>query len=131
MIDYTYRTRVYYRDVDQMGIVYYTRYLEYFEAARTELLRSIGLDVTIIEQMGYFLPVISCHCDYKKSAKFDDELSIVTKINESPRSSMKIEYDVFNSSKELLATGYTVHSFINSNGKAVKPPKILIEKLRG
>ena len=131
MIDYTYRTRVYYRDVDQMGIVYYTRYLEYFEAARTELLRSIGLDVRIIEQMGYFLPVISCHCDYKKSAKFDDELSIVTKINESPRSSMKIEYDVFNSSKELLATGYTVHSFINSNGKAVKPPKILIEKLRG
>ena len=131
MIDYTYRTRVYYRDVDQMGIVYYTRYLEYFEAARTELLRSIGLDVTIIEQMGYFLPVISCHCDYKKSAKFDDELSIATKINESPRSSMKIEYDVYNSSKKLLASGYTVHSFINSNGKAVKPPKLLIEKLRG
>lgn len=131
MIDYTYRTRIYYRDVDQMGIVYYTRYLEYFEAARTELLRSIGLDVTIIEQMGYFLPVTACYCNYKKSAKFDDELNIITKINELPRSSMKIEYDVFNSSKELLASGYTVHSFINSNGKAVKPPKLLIKKLRG
>ncbi len=131
MIEYTYKTRVYYRDVDQMGIVYYTRYLEYFEAARTELLRSIGLDVTKIEQMGYFLPVISCHCDYKKSAKFDDELEVVTKINELPRSSMKIEYEIFNSSKKLLVTGHTVHSFINSNGKAVKPPKLLIEKLRG
>ena len=131
MIEYNYKTRVYYRDVDQMGIVYYTRYLEYFEAARTELLRSIGLDVTKIEQMGYFLPVISCHCDYKKSAKFDDELDIITKINELPRSSMKIEYEVFNSVKKLLVTGYTVHSFINSNGKAVKPPKVLIEKLRG
>ena len=131
MIEYNYHTRVYYRDVDQMGIVYYTRYLEYFEAARTELLRSIGLDVTIIEQMGYFLPVISCHCDYKKSAKFDDKLSIITKINDLPRSSMKIEYEVYDSEKNLLVTGYTVHSFINSNGKAVKPPKLLIEKLRG
>ena len=131
MIEYNYKTRVYYRDVDQMGIVYYTRYLEYFEAARTELLRSIGLDVTKIEQMGYFLPVISCHCDYKKSAKFDDELNIITRINELPRSSMKIEYEVFNSGKKLLVTGHTVHSFINSNGKAVKPPKVLIEKLRG
>ena len=64
MIEYNYCTRVYYRDVDQMGIVYYTRYLEYFEAARTELLRSVGFDVTKIEKMGYFLPVISCHCDF-------------------------------------------------------------------
>ena len=79
MIHYDYYIRVYYRDVDQMGIVYYTRYLEYFEAARTELLRSVGLDVTKIEQLGYFLPVISCHCDYKMSAKFDDELHISTK----------------------------------------------------
>ena len=131
MIDYTYRTHIYYRDIDQMGIVYYTRYLEYFEAARTELLRSIGLDVTKIEQMGYFLPVISCHCDYKKSAKFDEELSVITKINELPRASMKIEYEIFNSDKQLLVTGYTIHSFINTNGKAVKPPIFLIEKLRG
>lgn len=131
MIEYNYKTRVYYRDVDQMGIVYYTRYLEYFEAARTELLRSIGFDVTKVEEVGYFMPVIVCHCDYKRSAKFDDELNIVTKINELPRSSMKIEYEVFNSSNELLVSGYTVHSFINSNGKAVKPPKVFIEKLRG
>ena len=130
MIDHIYKTHVYYRDIDQMGIVYYTRYLEYFEAARTELFRSIELDVTKIEQMGYFLPVISSHCDYKKSAKFDDELSVVTRINESPRSSMKIEYEIFNSDKQLLVTGYTIHSFTNRNGKAVKPPKLLIEKLR-
>ena len=131
MIEYKYHTRVYYRDVDQMGIVYYTRYLEYFEAARTELLRSVELDVTKIEKLGYFLPVISCHCDYKQSAKFDDKLDIVTRISESPRSSMKIEYEVYNSNKVLLVSGYTVHTFINSNGQAVKPPKMFIEKIRG
>jgi len=131
MIEYDYHTRVYYRDVDQMGIVYYTRYLEYFEAARTELLRSVGLDVITIERMGYFLPVISCHGDYKKPAKFDDELSVITRINKLPRSSMKIDYEIFNSEKILLVTGFTIHSFINFNGKAVKPPKLLIDKLRG
>jgi acyl-CoA thioester hydrolase len=131
MIEYVYKTRIYYRDVDKMGIVYYTRYLEYFEAARTELLRSIGFDVTKIEQMGYFLPVITCHCNYKKPAKFDDRINIITKIKQLPRSSMKIEYEVFNSEKILLVNGYTIHSFVNSNGNAVKPPKILIEKLRG
>ena len=77
------------------------------------------------------MPVISCHCDYKMSAKFDDELHINTKITEMPRSSMKIEYKVYNSEKKLLATGNTVHTFINLTGKVVKPPKMLIKKLRG
>ncbi len=131
MIEYNYKTHVYYRDVDQMGIVYYTRYLEYFEAARTELLRSIGLSVTEIEEMGYFMPVISCSCQYKNSAKFDDELNIVTSIKEIPRSSMAIEYKVFNTENKLLVKGETVHAFINHEGKPVKPPKLLIEKIRG
>lgn len=127
MIEYNYLTHVYYRDVDQMGIVYYTRYLEYFEAARTELLRSIGLDVIKIEKMGYYMPVISCSCKYKNSAKFDDELNIITIVKEKPRSSLKIEYSVFNAQKSLLVTGETIHAFLNSKGKTVKPPKILIE----
>ena len=131
MIEYNYKTRVYYRDVDQMGIVYYARYLEYFEAARTELLRSIGLEVTKIEQLGYFLPVIACNCEYKKPARFDDKLEIITQITDTPRSTMKIEYEVRNAKNNLLATGNTVHSFINTKGMSVKPPKILIEKLLG
>ena len=53
MIQFEYRTKVYYKDVDQMGIVYYARYYEYFEAARTELLKSLGIRVTVIENEGY------------------------------------------------------------------------------
>ncbi len=102
MIEYNHPAHVYYRDVDQMGIVYYSRYLEYFEAARTELLRSIGLNVTKIEEMGYFMPVISCSCQYKDSAKFDDELNIIASIKESPRSSMTIEYAIFNTTKNII-----------------------------
>ena len=68
MIQYNHPVKVYYKDVDQMGIVYYSRYYEYFEEARTELLNSIGLDVTSIENKGIQLPVIESHCEYSKGA---------------------------------------------------------------
>lgn len=131
MIEYTHKVHVYYRDVDQMGIVYYTRYFEYFEEARTELLRSIRIDVTEIEASGYFLPVISCNCKYKRSAKFDEELQIVTRIKEKPHSSLQIEYEVINSENILCAKGETIHSFINKNGKPVKPPKEILNIIKG
>ena len=131
MIKYTYRTKVYYKDVDKMGVVYYARYFEYFEAARTELLQSISLDVTTIENEGYFLPVITSYCDYKSGANFEDELLVKLAINKPPKSTMKIDYEVYRSSnKELLVTGYTIHAFIDQSGKAVKPPKRLLEAIQ-
>jgi acyl-CoA thioester hydrolase len=130
MLQHNHKVHVYYRDVDQMGIVYYARYFEYFEEARTELLRSIDLDVRKIENDGYFLPVVSCSCEYNKSAKFDDELIIITKINEIPRSTLKIEYEVYNSEKVKLVTGFTVHSFLNSQGRAARPPKEILVKIK-
>lgn len=131
MIEFQHRINVYYRDVDQMGIVYYTRYLEYFEEARTELLRSIDISVVDIEQNGYYLPVISCNCEYKNPAKFDDELTIITRISDPPRSTLKIEYEVINNDNTLCVLGETIHTFINKSGKTVKPPKDIINKLKG
>jgi len=131
MIQYDHKIHVYYRDVDQMGIVYYVRYFEYFEEARTELLRNIDIDVRKIENDGYFLPVISCSCDYKNSAKFDDELIVSTMINEIPRATLKIEYEIFNSENLKLVSGFTIHSFMNSQGSAVKPSKEIVNKIKG
>jgi len=131
MIKFTYKTKVYYKDVDQMGVVYYARYYEYFEAARTELLQSISIDVTTIENEGYFLPVITSYCNYKSGANFEDELLVKLVINNPPRATMKIDYEVYRSSnKELLVTGYTIHAFTDRSGKAIKPPKRLLEALQ-
>ena len=52
MISYDHCVKIYYKDVDQMGVVYYSRYFEYFEESRTELLASIGLGVTDVEENG-------------------------------------------------------------------------------
>jgi len=131
MIQFEYLTKVYYKDVDQMGIVYYARYYEYFEAARTELLKSLGIHVTVIEKDGYLLPVITSHCDYKVGANFEDTLVINTIIKDQPKSRLRIDYEIHrDNSDELLVSGYTLHAFTDKSGKAVKPPKQLLEILK-
>ena len=66
MISYDHCVKIYYKDVDQMGVVYYSRYFEYFEEARTEMLAAIGLKYSEVEAQGYMMPVIEAYSKYKK-----------------------------------------------------------------
>ena len=130
MISFDHRVKIFYKDVDQMGVVYYSRYFEYFEEARTELLASIGLGVTDVEKKGIMLPVISSHCDYLKGARFEQNIIISASISTEPRSKLQIDYSVFiENEKEPIATGYTDHAFVNDRGVAVRAPKMIIERL--
>ena len=111
-----------------MGIVYYSRYFEYFEESRTELFASIGLQITNVEKEGITLPVISCYCDFKRGAEFEDALIIRSFVNERPRSTLKISYTaILKNTNELLATGYSIHAFLNNLGKPIKPPKGILD----
>ena len=128
MISYDHLVKIYYKDVDQMGIVYYSRYLEYFEQSRTELLASIGLGVTDVEKKGIMLPVILSHCEYSIGAKFEQEITVRAKISSIPRSRLHIDYYVFiNNEREILVSGYTEHAFINDKGLAVRAPKMILD----
>ncbi len=130
MKDHIHQKKVYYKDVDKMGIVYYSRYLEYFEESRTELLSSLGLNVSDIEKLGIILPVISCHCEFKKGARFEDIILVRSWIEERPRSTLKISYEaILKKTNDLLVKGYTIHAFVNSNWKAVKPSYKILEKM--
>ena len=130
MISFDHRVKIFYKDVDQMGIVYYSRYFEYFEEARTELLASIGLGVTDVEKKGIMLPVISSHCDYLRGARFEQNIIIRATISTEPRSKLQIDYSVFiENEKEPIATGYTDHAFVNDRGVAVRAPKMILERL--
>ena len=130
MISFDHRVKIFYKDVDQMGIVYYSRYFEYFEEARTELLASIGLGVTDVEKKGIMLPVICSHCDYLKGARFEQNIIIRAGIFTEPRSKLQIDYSVFiEDEKEPIATGYTEHAFVNDKGAAVRAPKMILERL--
>ncbi len=130
MIQYDHPIKIYYKDVDQMGIVYYSRYYEYFEEARTELLASVGLDVTDIEKRGITLPVITSHCDYRRGAKFEQNIFVKASINSKPKSKLHIDYFVFiENEKDFIVNGYTEHAFVNKQGQAVRAPKMILEHL--
>ena len=77
--------RVRYGETDQMGFVYYGVYAQYYEVGRVELLRSLGLSYSKIEDLGFFLPVVNLLVNYKKSAFYDNELNIHTTIKDIPR----------------------------------------------
>lgn len=131
MIRYYHPIKVYYKDIDQMGIVYYSRYFEYFEEARTEMLSSIGLDYSNVEENGAMLPVIEAHCEYKKGATFSQGLIVKTYIRELPKVKIKFEYKICPAgSDEILLTGYTVHACTNLEGKPVKMPKYIRKILK-
>lgn len=131
MFKYNHLTKVYYRDVDQMGIVYYTRYLEYFEEARTELLDSLGLTISFIEDRGIQLPVIASHCDYKRGAKLEDKLVIEASIAEIPKVKLNINYYIFDKgSNKQLVTGYTRHAFTDKFGNPKRAPKFILDKIK-
>ena len=130
MIENTTRIRVRYADTDQMGVAYYARYLEWFEVGRTEMLRAHGLTYAEIEKEKVALPVLEAYCKYRKPVRYDQLLRVVSRLHEMPRASLRIDYEIFDEGGELLAEGYTVHTFINPEGRPVRPPRIFFQKMK-
>jgi len=129
MYSHTSPIRVLYGHVDKMDFVYYGRYLEYFEHARNELLRSLELPYTKIESAGIKLPVIEAHVNYKSAARYDDLIQVTAAIPEMPKARIRIEYEIVNSEEKLLVTGHTVHSFLNHRNLPTRIPKMLKKAL--
>lgn len=131
MITHISQVRVRYADTDQMKFAYYGKFFEYFEQGRSDLLRSIGLPYPRIEEMGLILPVIEAHAEYKRAARYDDLLTITTFLREKPVARVRIDYTVhLDGDKELLADGYTIHSFVNAGtGKPTRAPGQFLEAI--
>ena len=123
------KIRVRYADTDQMKMVYYGKFFEYFEQGRSDLLREIGVPYPEIEQMGYYLPVIEAHARYVKAARYDDLLVVIVMLKDMPQVRVRIEYEIkHEETKELLAEGYTIHSFISAaTGKPARAPDRFLE----
>jgi acyl-CoA thioester hydrolase len=131
MVKHTSSIRIRYADTDQMKFAYYGKFFEYFEQGRSDLLRSIGLPYTRVEEMGLFLPVIEAHASYKRVARYDDLLQVVTMLRDAPVARVRLDYEVYKEGeKELLADGYTIHSFVNAEtGKPTRAPAQFVEAI--
>ena len=94
--EFSWPVRVYYEDTDSGGVVYYANYLKFMERARTEFLRSIGYEQDQLQQeLGIIFAVHSANIQYKKPARFNDELNVVTSITSLGRASIHFKQSVF------------------------------------
>ena len=126
MIESTTTLRVRYAETDGMGIVYHANYLTWFDMARIEMLDKIGTPYRTLELEGCHLPILDAQLSYKRPAMFDDRITVHALIRECPAVRIGVEYTV-KRGETLLATGKTLHAFINSQGHPIKPPPHFID----
>ena len=118
--------RVPYADTDQMSVVYYANYLEYFERSRTEMLRDAGLPYSELEKQGCFLPVSEAVCKYRASATYDNLLTFRSYFVEARGVRLTIGTEVWNEDK-LLVAGHVVLACVDANKKPVRVPEFLVD----
>lgn len=119
-----------YGEVDQMGYVYHANYVSYCHQARTELLRQFGIDDRKLEADNIMLPVISMNLRYLKPAKYDELLTIKTRILEMPATRFNFEFEIRNESDEILCTASSTVVFVDSRTrKPMKAPKQITQAL--
>ena len=128
MIESRAQITVRYAETDMMGVVYHGSYLPWFEIGRTTLLKELGLPYRELEAAGYRLPVLEVTAKYFRPAVYDDLITVVTTMREKPLLRIRLEYEV-RRGDELLATGHTVHAFIDREGKPVRPPPVVVKAM--
>ena len=129
MPEYRLPIRVYIEDTDAGGIVYYVNYLKYFERARTELIRSLGVDKTAVMEDGSVFVVTSAAIDYHAPARLDDQLEAVAEVVNSGAATIEFRQSVVRSGSELASGQVRVALTDGASGKPKRMPKGLRELL--
>lgn len=128
---FTWPVRVYYEDTDAQGLVYFANYFKFMERARTEWLRSLGIeqDVLMYQERRYFV-VIDTNAEFLQPAKFNDELIATARLAGNTRATFLIEQNIYRDSLdgELLCKGMTKAAYVNADTqKPVRIPELLIK----
>ncbi|GAA4774264.1 MULTISPECIES: acyl-CoA thioesterase [Flavobacterium] len=127
---YDLNVRVRYAETDQMGVVYHGNYVQYFEMGRVEWLRNLGVTYKSMEENGVMLPVVSLTMNYKRPARYDDELTVRTIFKSQQSVKIEFDYEIYNQSNELLTTGSSILVFVDvKTGRPILPPDYIKELL--
>ena len=123
--NFKYKFRIYYEDTDSGGVVYYANYLKYLERARSEAIYSLGLTNTKLQKdYGTLIIVKSCNIEYKKPARFEDELEIISSVLTKTKTSFTMK-QIIKKDEETISEADVQLVTVNKEGKPVKIPEIL------
>lgn len=124
------RTRVRYKETDQMGIAHHSNYIVWFEIGRTDLCRSTGFSYADIEARGFVLVVTDIACRYLAPFRYDQEVLIRTSVASAGSRIMKFAYDLYDAQGEVLyATGSTSHMWLDRTTR--RPARADAEVMKG
>ena len=126
---YVHRHRVRYRECDPMGVVYHAHVLDWFEAARTEALRSAGLPYAELEAGGVVMPVVGVAVRYHASVRYDDLVEVEAVFPEPPRVRVPVDYAVRRAGEDaVLVSGRVTLCFVDrERGRPVAAPAVVRE----
>ncbi|WP_313100808.1 thioesterase family protein [Epilithonimonas sp.] len=128
MIHTTHSIRVRYGETDPMKYVYYGNYAEYFEVARVELFRTLGMSYDEIEKRGIFLPVSEYKIKYLKPGLYDQLLEIHTYVKKIPGVKIEFDYEIYNEDKVKITEASTTLFFLDAEtNKIVRCPDFLLD----
>ena len=124
--------RVRYAETDQMGVVYYSNYLVWFEIGRTEFCRQRGLPYKDFEQeFQSYLAVAEVQCRYLAAARYDDVLIIRTRVSSFRKRTINFQYEIFNKETSVsISNGQTLHVLLDENGRPKSFPVDFIYAMR-
>ena len=124
---------MHYALTDQMGVVYYGNYAQFYEIGRTEAIRQLGYTYKDIEAMGIIMPVVEMNSKFLRPAKYDDLITVKTTIRELPTGhAINFFFEIFNDDDKLLNAGNVILYFMEAvTMKRAKMPAELEEKLKG
>lgn len=122
MTEYT--RKVQYYETDKMSFVHHSNHIRWFEEARLDFMDKIGISYKSIEDMGFFCPVLSVECKYRKSVHFDDRIKIAVKLCDLGNVRHSFSYKITDAqSGEEYASGKTEHCFLNKEGHVISLKK--------
>ena len=127
---FKFNVKIYYEDTDSGGVVYYANYLKFLERARSETLYSLDFTNSgLLENYGILLIVKSCNIEYKKPAKFEDKLEIISEVLTFTKTSFIMKQDIMR--KDEIISVAEIHLVaVDKNGKPKKIPEELKQKLQ-
>ena len=123
---HTITIRVRYPEVDAMGFLHHSRYFQYFEMGRIELLRSLGHSYADLERDGILFVVVKVECRYKAPARYDDELTLTTRVMRQTHVRIDHAYELTRG-ETLLAEAHTTIACIGKDGQVKEIPEALRE----
>ena len=131
MISFETKIRVEYHHTDQMGIVHHSNYVKFFEVARTEWLRAMGVTYAEMERRGVMMPIVDVAVKYRNPALYDELISVTAFVDAMPMARMIFRYEVRGEDGREIASGSTTLGFIDSQTRRpVRAPQWLLEVIK-